>query len=64
MKQKLSDLPLATKALLATPAALLLVMLILTTPMIGVPLALILLLVFRPELLSPSWWRNLSQPED
>ncbi|QDC10973.1 hypothetical protein FHY55_17805 [Oceanicola sp. D3] len=58
MKEKLSNLPLATKALLATPAAVLLVLLILTTPAIGVPLAVILLLVFRPKLLSPRWWRE------
>ncbi|MBS8226590.1 hypothetical protein [Vannielia litorea] len=58
MKNKIANLPLATKALLATPAALLLVMLIITTPMIGVPLAAILLLFFRPELLSLRWWKS------
>ncbi len=64
MKQKLSQLPLATKVILATPAAVLLVMLLLTAPLIGVPLVVIVLLVLRPELLTPGWWRALSAPRD
>ena len=64
VKQKLSRLPLATKVILATPAAVLLVMLLLTAPLIGVPLVVIVLLVLRPELLNPGWWRALSAPRD
>ena len=58
MKKKLAQLPLSQKVLLATPAALLMILLILSTPLIGVPLAATLLAVFRPELLRPEWWRE------
>ncbi|SIN75039.1 hypothetical protein [Vannielia litorea] len=56
MRQNLANLPLATKVVLIVPAALLLVLLILTTPFLGVPLALAFVAFLQPHLLSPRWW--------
>ncbi|MBY6046080.1 hypothetical protein KUV38_00370 [Vannielia litorea] len=62
MKDKLAQLPLATKAVLITPAALLLVLLVITTPALGIPLVLALLAFACPHLFSPRWWKSLARP--
>ncbi|MFY0636165.1 MAG: hypothetical protein JXQ91_20310 [Vannielia sp.] len=64
MKHTLASLPLGTKIMLIVPTALLLVLLVLTTPLLGVPLVLVLLVALRPELLSPTWWKSFSADKD